>query len=58
MNVSLSPELERFINKTVEGGYYSSASEVIRAGLRLLKEEEDARHIAHIERLRNLIKKP
>ena len=56
MNVSLSPELERFISKTVQNGYYTSASEVIRAGLRLLREEEEIRHIRHVERVRNLTK--
>ncbi len=41
MNVSLTPELEQFIEKEVETGMYQSASEVIRAGLRLLKAEKD-----------------
>jgi antitoxin ParD1/3/4 len=40
MNVSLTPELEVFIEKEVETGMYRSASEVIRAGLRLLKDEK------------------
>jgi antitoxin ParD1/3/4 len=56
MNVSLTPELERFINLTVERGYYNSASEVVREALRMLKEVEDARHIRHVGRLRNLMK--
>ncbi len=42
MNVSLTPELERFVKKELEGGDYQTASEVIRAGLRLLKENRDA----------------
>jgi antitoxin ParD1/3/4 len=41
MNVSLTPELEKFIDGKVESGLYNNASEVIRAGLRLLKEQED-----------------
>ncbi len=41
MNVSLTPELEQFIEKEVETGMYQSASEVIRAGLRLLKSEKE-----------------
>ncbi len=41
MNVSLTPELEQFIEKEVETGMYQSASEVIRAGLRLLKAEKE-----------------
>ena len=34
MNVSLTPELEKQIAKRVESGYYQTASEVIREGLR------------------------
>jgi len=41
MNVSLTPELEQFIEKEVESGMYQSASEVIRAGLRLLKSGKE-----------------
>jgi len=40
MNVSLTPELEKFIDDTVATGRYSSASEVVRASLRKLEEEE------------------
>jgi antitoxin ParD1/3/4 len=40
MNVSLTPELEKFVNEKVSSGMYYSASEVIREGLRLLKEQE------------------
>lgn len=40
MNVSLTPELEQFIDAKVKSGFYSSASEVIREGLRLLDEQE------------------
>ncbi len=38
--MSLTPELEKFIEKEVQTGLYQSASEVIRAGLRLLKAEQ------------------
>ena len=41
MNVSLSPELERLINSKVESGMYNSASEVVRAGLRLIQERDE-----------------
>ena len=41
MNVSLTRELEKFVTEKVESGLYNNASEVIRASLRLLKEEED-----------------
>jgi antitoxin ParD1/3/4 len=43
MNVSLTPELEKFVQKEVTSGLYQTASEVIRAGLRRLKEDQDAR---------------
>lgn len=38
MNVSLTPELERFVQDRVDSGLYGSASEVVRDGLRLLRE--------------------
>lgn len=41
MNVSLTPELERFVASEVETGLYQTASEVIRAGLRRLKQEKE-----------------
>lgn len=40
MNVSLTPELEQFIDYKVKSGFYGSASEVIREGLRLLDEQD------------------
>jgi antitoxin ParD1/3/4 len=43
MNVSLTPELERFVEGKVESGLYNNASEVIREGLRLLKEHDEVR---------------
>jgi antitoxin ParD1/3/4 len=43
MNVSLTPELESFIQKEVSSGLYQTASEVIRAGLRRLKEDQQRR---------------
>jgi antitoxin ParD1/3/4 len=43
MNVSLTPELEKFVAKEVGSGLYQTASEVVRAGLRRLKEERDVR---------------
>jgi antitoxin ParD1/3/4 len=39
MNVSLTPELEKFVAKQVDSGLYQTASEVIRAGLRCLKTD-------------------
>ena len=42
-NVHLTPELESFARACVEGGLYNNVSEVVRSGLRLLKEQEDRR---------------
>jgi antitoxin ParD1/3/4 len=41
MNISLTPELEQFVNAKVSSGMYTSASEVIRESLRLLHTYED-----------------
>jgi antitoxin ParD1/3/4 len=43
MNVSLTPELEQFVDAKVESGLYNNASEVVREGLRLLKEYDEVR---------------
>lgn len=43
MNVSLTPELERFVAGKVASGRYNSASEVLREALRLLEEHDRAR---------------
>jgi antitoxin ParD1/3/4 len=43
MNVSLTRELEQFVQAKVESGRYNSASEVIREALRLLGDHEQAR---------------
>jgi antitoxin ParD1/3/4 len=44
LNVSLTPELSRFVEAKVSSGRYQSASEVVRAALRLLERAEpDAR---------------
>ncbi len=39
-NVSLTPELEAFVDSQVASGRYQTASEVVRAGLRLLQAQE------------------
>ena len=43
MNVSLTPQLEEFVNAKVDSGRYTSASEVVREALRLLEEHELSR---------------
>jgi antitoxin ParD1/3/4 len=41
MNISLTPELEAFVQAQLQSGLYHSQSEVIREGLRLLKRFND-----------------
>ena len=43
MNVSLTPALENLVNQKVTQGFYTSASEVMREGLRLLQERDEVR---------------
>ena len=43
MNVSLTPELENFVQTKVLSGRYTSASEVVREALRLLEDHDKAR---------------
>ena len=47
MNVNLTPELERLVQKKVKTGRYNSASEVVREALRLLEERD---HIMALRR--------
>ncbi len=42
MNVSLSDEFVDFVNREVASGEYATASEVVRAALRLLRREKAA----------------
>jgi antitoxin ParD1/3/4 len=39
-NVNLSEQQAKFIRQSVDGGDYRNASEVVRAGLRLLKQQQ------------------
>ncbi len=45
MNVSVTPELEALVHTLVASGRFSSASEVFRAGLRLLEQAERRRQL-------------
>jgi antitoxin ParD1/3/4 len=45
MNVSLTPELDRYVLSKVESGRYNSASEVLREALRLLQERDEIREL-------------
>lgn len=55
MNVSLTAELEKYVSEKVSSGLYHSASEVIREGLRLLKEQDALREL-RLNELRQQIK--
>lgn len=50
-SVSLGEHFNAFLERAIASGRYTSASEVIRAGLRLLQDQE-----AKLERLRELIR--
>ena len=39
-NISLTPEMDRFVATRIKKGRYANASEVLRAGLRALEEDE------------------
>jgi antitoxin ParD1/3/4 len=54
MNVSLTPELEHWIEKLVKSGMYQSSSEVIRAALRMLYKTETLSD-AHLEQMREAV---
>jgi antitoxin ParD1/3/4 len=55
MNVSLTAELEQLVNEKVASGMYTSASEVVREGLRLLKERDELRRIQMDELRRDVM---
>jgi len=54
LNVSLTPELEKFVQDRVKSGRYSTASEVVRDALRLLEAHEGERASAYRELKREL----
>jgi antitoxin ParD1/3/4 len=56
MNITLTPELENLINEKVKSGRYASPGEVIREGLRLLKEQDELKRI-RLEELRREVQK-
>lgn len=45
MNVNLGETFDQFVAKLLDSGLYQSQSEVIREGLRLLKEREDLKNL-------------
>ena len=54
MNVTLSPEFERYIEQKVRDGQYPSAREILQDALRLLKEQEEEQQ--KLEELRREIR--
>ena len=50
-SVALSPHFEAFVRDQVESGRYNNISEVVRAGLRLLEDNEQ-RKAMQLEALR------
>ncbi len=49
MNVSLTPELDRYVKQKVESGLYNNASEVVREALRMLIERDRFRALSEAE---------
>ncbi|OIO05904.1 MAG: hypothetical protein AUJ52_13025 [Elusimicrobia bacterium CG1_02_63_36] len=45
MNANLGPAFDKFVGKLLASGLYQSQSEIIREGLRLLKEREDMKSL-------------
>ena len=39
-NINLTPEMDRYVATKIESGQYANASEVLRAGLRVLERSE------------------
>ena len=54
-NVSLTAELERFARDCVDSGRFTTVSEVVRTGLRLLQDAEQRRaaFVASLDRARD-----
>ncbi len=54
MNVNLGPVFDNFIGELLETGTYQSQSEVVREGLRLLKEREELKKLRLAELRREI----
>lgn len=48
-SVALGDHFEEFIKKQLDSGRFNNASEVVRAGLRLLEDEQKLRELRHRE---------
>lgn len=56
MNVNLTPQLEELVRAKVSSGLYSSASEVVREGLRLIDEQDRLRQVKFDELRREVLR--
>lgn len=45
MNVNLGPTFDEFVAEMLKSGLYQSQSEILREGLRLLKEREELKKL-------------
>ena len=54
MNVNLGRVFDEFVAEMLKSGLYQSQSEILREGLRLLKEREDLKKV-RLEELRKAI---
>ena len=54
-NINLTPQMNSFVDDKIRAGQYANASEVLRAGLRALEQEENEDR-AKLETLRAAIK--
>lgn len=48
-SVALGSHFEEFVKKQLESGRFNNVSEIVRAGLRLLEDEEKLREMRHRE---------
>ncbi len=55
MNVSLTPELIKIVQRKVESGLYGNASEVIREAIRQMESSEQLAYEVRLERLRKAL---
>jgi antitoxin ParD1/3/4 len=53
-SVALSPHFESFVKQQVTAGRFNNVSEVVRAGLRLLEDQEELKALK-LQELRNAI---
>ena len=54
MNVNLGAVFDKFIAELLKGGMYQTQSEVVREGLRLLKEREELKKLRRAELRREI----